>query len=84
MERLSSLRPREQKLSRGQLGSRNQGNMLFARTGRKTEEAVEAEEAEEDSPTLAEVGLTGEVGVVDVEAEAGDVAAEAEDDHLHP
>ena len=56
--------------------------MLFARTGRKTEEAVEAEEAEEDSPTLAEAGLTGEVGVVDVEAEAGDVAAEAEDDHL--
>ena len=53
--------------------------MLFARTGRKTEEA---EEAEEDSPTLAEAGLTGEVGVVDVEAEAGDVAAEAEDDHL--
>ena len=56
--------------------------MLFARTGRKTEEAEEAEEAEEDSPTLAEAGLTGEVGVVDVEAEAGDVAAEAEDDHL--
>ena len=50
--------------------------MLFARTGKKTEEA------EEDSPTLAEVGLTGEVGVVDVEAEAGDVAAEAEDDQL--
>jgi hypothetical protein len=58
--------------------------MLFARTGRKTEEAVEAEEAEEDSPTLAEAGLTGEVGVVDVEAEVGDVAAEAEDEHPHP
>ena len=78
MARLSSLRPREQRLSQGQPGSRNQGNTLFARTGKKTEEG---EEAEEDSPTLAEVGLTGEVGVVDVEAEAGDVA---EDDHLHP
>jgi hypothetical protein len=44
----------------------------------------EAMEAAEDSQTQAEVGLTGEVGVVDVEAEVVDVAAEAEDDHLHP
>ncbi len=47
-------------------------------------EGEEAHEAAEDSLTLAEVGLTGEVGVVDMEAEVGDVAAEAEDDHLHP
>ncbi len=45
---------------------------------------VEAVEAAEDSPTLAEVGLTGEVGVVAVEAEVEVVAAEAEDEHLPP
>ncbi len=84
MERLSSLRPREQRLSQGQPGSRNQGNKLFARTGKKTEVGEEAEEAEEASPTQAEAGLTGEVGVVDVEAEVGDVAAEAEDEHPLP
>ncbi len=44
----------------------------------------EAMEAAEDSQTQAEVGLTGEVGVVDVEAEVVDVAAEAEADHLRP
>ncbi len=41
-------------------------------------------EAVEDSPTLAEAGLTGEVGVVDVEAEVDGVAAEAGDEHLPP
>jgi hypothetical protein len=82
--RLSSLPPREQRLSRGQPGSRNQGKTRFARTGKTTVDGEEAKEAAEDSQTLAEVGLTGEVGVVDVEAEVVDVAAEAEDDHLHP
>ncbi len=49
-----------------------------------TVDEAEAVEAAEDIPTLAEVGLTGEVGVVAVEAEAEVVAVEAEDEHLPP
>jgi hypothetical protein len=57
--------------------------MRCARTGRLIEDVAEAVEAVEDNPTLAEAGLTGEAGVVAVEAEVGGVAAEAEDDHHH-
>ncbi len=63
---------------------RNQGKARCARTGRRTVDEAEAVEAAEDSPTLAEVWLTGEVGVVAVEAEVEAVAAEAEDEHLPP
>jgi hypothetical protein len=45
---------------------------------------VEAVEAVEGNPTLAEAGLTGEVGVMAVEAEVEGVAAEAGDEHLPP
>jgi hypothetical protein len=57
--------------------------MLCARTGRQIEEGAEAVEAVEVYPTRAEAGLIGEVDVAAVEAEAGGVAAEAEDDHHH-
>ncbi len=57
--------------------------MLCARTGRLIEDGAEAVEAVEDYPTRAEAGLTGEAGVVAVEAEVGGVAAEAEDDYHH-
>jgi hypothetical protein len=45
--------------------------MRCARTGRLIEDGAEAVEAVEDNPTRAEAGLTGEVGVVAVEAEGG-------------
>jgi hypothetical protein len=45
---------------------------------------VDVVEAVEDSPTLGEARLTGEVGVVAVEAGEEGVAAEAGDDHLPP
>ncbi len=46
-------------------------------------DVVEAVEAAEDSPTMAEAELSGEKGVVAVEAEVEVVAAEAGDEH-HP
>jgi hypothetical protein len=61
---------------------RNQDKARCERTGIRT---VDEAEAAEDSPTLAEVGQTGEVGVVAVEAEVEGVAApEAEDEHPPP
>ncbi len=52
-----------------------------ARTGRQI---VDEAEAVEDSPTQAEVGLTGEGGVEVVAAEAEGVAAKAEDELQPP
>ncbi len=61
-----------------------QANWKFCFIYKRTVDEVEAVEAVEDSPTLAEAGLTGEVGVVAVEAEVEGVAAEAGDEHLPP